>query len=40
MVLNEGYRIEPTNEKRLKTPKRTQKDNTQLYNNNTPNFCY
>ena len=39
MVLNEGYRIEPTNEKRLKTPKRTQKDNTQLYNNNTPNFA-
>jgi len=38
MVINEGYRIEPTNERRIKTPKRAQKDNPQLYNNNTQNF--
>ena len=38
MVVNEGYRIVPTNERKLKTQKRTQKDNTQLYNNTTNNF--
>ena len=38
MLVNEGYRIEPTSERKLKTPKKTQKDNPLLYNNNIQNF--
>jgi hypothetical protein len=39
MVVNEGYRIDPLSERRLKTAKRTQKDNAQLFNNTTQNFA-
>ena len=43
MVLKEGYRIEPTNERKFKTPKRPQKENVPLYSTNTqsiPNNKY